>query len=94
MKKIINAVELVEDQMIAGMCKAYPQYVTKLDCGNVVVRTNKKEGKPLLTRLNIHANKVNGLFNKRKQSLITIFLKVKIVQLQWEFLVLIVNLKM
>ena len=48
MKKIINAVELVEDQMIAGMCKAFPQYVTKLDCGNVVVRTNKKEGKVAL----------------------------------------------
>lgn len=48
MKKIINAVELVEDQMIAGMCKAFPQYVTKLDCGNVVVRTEKKEGKVAL----------------------------------------------
>lgn len=48
MKKIINAVELVEDQMIAGMCKAFPQYVTKLDCGNVVVRTDKKEGKVAL----------------------------------------------
>ena len=31
--------------MIAGMVKAYPQYVRKLDCGNVVVRTEKKEGK-------------------------------------------------
>ena len=39
MKKFINQVELVEDQMIAGMVKAYPQYVRKLDCGNVVVRT-------------------------------------------------------
>ena len=48
MKKIINAVDKVEDQMIAGMCKAYPQYVTKLDCGNVVVRTEKKEGKVAL----------------------------------------------
>ena len=45
MKKFINQVELVEDQMIAGMVKAYPQYVRKLDCGNVVVRTEKKEGK-------------------------------------------------
>ena len=44
MKKFINQVELVEDQMIAGMVKAYPQYVRKLDCGNVVVRTEKKEG--------------------------------------------------
>ena len=48
MKKIINQVELVEDQMIAGMVKAYPQYVRKLDCGNVVVRTEKKEGKVAL----------------------------------------------
>ena len=37
MKKFINQVELVEDQMIQGMVKAYPQYVRKLDCGNVVV---------------------------------------------------------
>lgn len=34
--------------MIAGMVKAYPQYVRKLDCGNVVVRTEKKEGKAAL----------------------------------------------
>ena len=34
--------------MIAGMVKAYPQYVRKLDCGNVVVRTEKKEGKVAL----------------------------------------------
>ena len=27
MKKFINQVELVEDQMIQGMVKAYPQYV-------------------------------------------------------------------
>ena len=38
MKKFINAVDKVEDQMIQGMVKAYPQYVKKLDCGNVVVR--------------------------------------------------------
>ena len=48
MKKFINAVDKVEDQMIQGMVKAYPQYVRKLDCGNVVVRTNKKEGKVAL----------------------------------------------
>lgn len=34
--------------MIQGMVKAYPQYLTKLDCGNVVVRSNKKEGKVAL----------------------------------------------
>lgn len=48
MKKIINAVEQVENQMVAGMVKAYPQYVRKLDCGNVVVRAAKKEGKVAL----------------------------------------------
>ena len=48
MKKFINAVDKVEDQMIQGMVKAYPQYVKKLDCGNVVVRTSKKEGKVAL----------------------------------------------
>ena len=34
--------------MIQGMVKAYPQYVRKLDCGNVVVRSHKKEGKVAL----------------------------------------------
>ena len=48
MKKFINQVELVEDQMIQGTVKAYPQYVRKLECGNVVVRTEKKEGKVAL----------------------------------------------
>lgn len=48
MKKFINAVEQVENQMIQGMVKAYPQYLRKLDCGNVVVRANKKEGKVAL----------------------------------------------
>lgn len=45
MKKFINDVALVEEQMIQGMVKAYPQYLRKLDCGNVVVRAHKKEGK-------------------------------------------------
>ena len=45
MKKIINSVEQVENEMVLGMAKAYPQYVRKLDCGNVVVRAHKKEGK-------------------------------------------------
>lgn len=45
MKKIINNVDQVENQMILGMVKAYPQYLRKLDCGNVVVRSHKKEGK-------------------------------------------------
>ncbi len=48
MKKFINDVALVEDQMIQGMVKAYPGYLRKLDCGNVVVRADKKEGKVAL----------------------------------------------
>lgn len=48
MKKLINDVEQVENEMIEGMVKAYPQYLRKLDCGNVVVRVQKKEGKVAL----------------------------------------------
>lgn len=48
MKKIINAVDQVENQMVEGMVKAYPQYLRKLECGNVVVRADKKEGKVAL----------------------------------------------
>ncbi len=48
MKKFINAVEQVEDQMIQGMVKAYPQYLRKLDSGNIVVRSQKKEHKVAL----------------------------------------------
>ena len=44
MKKIINDVGLVEDQMIQGLVKAYPE-LRKLDCGNVVVRAQKKGGR-------------------------------------------------
>lgn len=48
MKKFINSVDAVEDEMIQGLVKAYPQYLKKLDCGNVVVRADKKEGKVAL----------------------------------------------
>lgn len=48
MKKFINDVSLVEEQMILGMVKAYPEYLKKLESGNVVVRANKKEGKVAL----------------------------------------------
>lgn len=48
MKKFINDVALVEEQMILGMVKAYPQHLKKLDCGNVLVRSVKKEGKVAL----------------------------------------------
>jgi dihydroxyacetone kinase-like protein len=48
MKKFINSVETVEDEMIQGLVKAYPQYLKKVDGYNVVVRANKKEGKVAL----------------------------------------------
>ena len=48
MKKIMNNVDTVENEMVLGMVKAYPQYIKKLDCGNVVVRARKKEGKVAL----------------------------------------------
>ena len=48
MKKIMNNVDAVENEMVLGMAKAYPQYIKKLDCGNVVVRARKKEGKVAL----------------------------------------------
>ena len=48
MKKFINDVSLVEEQMILGMVKAYPEHLKKLESGNVVVRANKKEGKVAL----------------------------------------------
>lgn len=48
MKKFINEAGAVEEQMILGMVQAYPDYLKKLDCGNVVVRTHKKEGRVAL----------------------------------------------
>lgn len=48
MKKIMNNVDAVENEMVLGMVKAYPQYIKKLDCRNVVVRARKKEGKVAL----------------------------------------------
>ena len=44
MKKIINEVEKTEEQMIQGLVKAFPKKLAKLDCGNIVVRRNKKAG--------------------------------------------------
>lgn len=48
MKKFVNAVDQVENEMVQGMVKAYPQYLRKLECGNVVARSRKKEGKVAL----------------------------------------------
>ena len=48
MKKIMNGADQVENEMILGMAKAYPQYVRRLDGQHVVVRSCKKEGKVAL----------------------------------------------
>ena len=48
MKKFINQVEKVEEQMVSGLAKAYHSYLRKLDGMNVVVRAHKKEGKVAL----------------------------------------------
>ncbi len=45
MKKFINKTEDVENEMISGFIKAHSDKICKLDCGNVLVRKNKKEGK-------------------------------------------------
>lgn len=48
MKKLINSVEAVEEQMICGLVKSAPDKLRKLECGNVVVRADKKFGKVAL----------------------------------------------
>ena len=48
MKKIINNIENIEQEMILGLVKAYPKHLRKLTCGNVVVRASKKQGKVAL----------------------------------------------
>jgi len=48
MKKFINDVENVENEMLEGMAFAYPEYVTRLDGFDVLVRTEKKVGKVAL----------------------------------------------
>ena len=48
MKKIINAVDLVEEQMMEGLRKAYPQYIRRVEGTNAFVRAEKKEGKVAL----------------------------------------------
>jgi len=48
MKKLINSVEAVEEQMILGLVKSAPKKLRKLECGNVVVRADKKNNKVAL----------------------------------------------
>ena len=48
MKKLINSVEAVEEQMIRGLVKSAPDKLRKLEGGNVVVRAQKKVDKVAL----------------------------------------------
>ena len=48
MKKLINKVEDVEREMIEGLAKAAPKKLKKLPEGNIVVRSQKKQGKVAL----------------------------------------------
>ena len=48
MKKFINEIGEVENEMVAGLVKAFPRHVRKLECGNVLVRVEKKNGKVAL----------------------------------------------
>ena len=51
MKKLINEVDTVVDEMLNGMAAAYPQYVKRLDGFDVLLRANKAENKVALLRL-------------------------------------------
>ncbi len=48
MKKLINDVAQVEQEMIEGLVKAYPAHLRKLEAGNIVVRAAAKQGKVAL----------------------------------------------
>ena len=48
MKKFINQVENVEQEMLAGIAKAHPNHLRKLPDYTVLVRSEKKEGKVAL----------------------------------------------
>ena len=48
MKKFINDVENVENEMLEGIVDAHPDYVKRLEGLDVLVRADKKEGKVAL----------------------------------------------
>ena len=48
MKKLINGVDDVVDEMLDGMVRAYPQYLRRLDGLDVVVRAGGSQGKVAL----------------------------------------------
>lgn len=45
MKKFINQVENVENEMLEGIVLAHPEYVTRVDGFDILVRTDKKRDK-------------------------------------------------
>ena len=48
MKKIINNVDNIVDEMLAGMVAAHPEYIKKVDNATVVVRKNSPQDKVAL----------------------------------------------
>ncbi len=48
MKKLINSVESVEQDMIDGLVKAYPHHLRKLEGSTIVLRSVPKQGKVAL----------------------------------------------
>ena len=48
MKKIINEIAAVEEEMLQGLVKSRPDKLEKLACGNIVLRKNKKKDKVAL----------------------------------------------
>ena len=48
MKKLINEVDNVVDEMLEGMVAAYPQYIRRLEGFDVVVRAGGSQGKVAL----------------------------------------------
>lgn len=48
MKKLLNVVANTENEMLDGLCKAYPQYLRRVEGSGVVVRAQKKKGKVAL----------------------------------------------
>lgn len=48
MKKLINGVDNIVDEMLDGMARAYPQYLKRLDGFDVVVRADGSKGKVAL----------------------------------------------
>ena len=48
MKKLINEIDNIVDEMLDGMAAAYPQYVRRLEGLEVLVRAGGSEGKVAL----------------------------------------------